>query len=99
MRKPLLHVLAFLPVIFLSAFYVARIAFHMRDAAVFGIVMIVGGAFLSFLTPFLLTLILLTTETRYKLHLHFVSCGLAAGLYWTLCFLDLGKQLHRFIAA
>jgi hypothetical protein len=99
MKKTLLHVLAFLPVIFLSAFYVARIAFHMRDATVFGIVMIVGGAFLSFLTPFLLTLIFLTTETKCKLGYHFLSCGLAGGLYWVLCYLDLGKQLHKFIAA
>jgi hypothetical protein len=99
MKKTLLHIAACFPLICLGVFYLARIVFHMGDGNIWGMIMIFLGAFLSFLTPFFLTLIALSTETMFKLRYHFVSCGLAGVLYWLLCFLDLGKQLHKFIAA
>lgn len=99
MKKSILHVVAFFPLIFLFMFYLARIVFHMRDATMFGIILIVGGAFLSFTTPFILGLIALTTKSGFNLRYHFLSCGIAGGFYWIFCFLDPGKELHRFIAA
>ena len=99
MKKPLLLLVCILPVLLLGAFYVCRLGFHMHDAHIAGMLMILIGAALSVLTPTVFLLLRLFLKPRFRLGTCFVSSCLAGVLYWAVSYLDLGSQLHQFIAA
>jgi len=71
----------------------------MRDANMAGMLMIMIGAVLSVLTPTILLLLGLFAKPRFQLGACFLSCCISGVVYWVLSYLDLGKQLHQFIAA
>ena len=71
----------------------------MHDAHLAGMLMILIGAALSVLTPIVLLLVRLFSRSRFRLGACFVSSILAGVIYWAVSYLDLGSQLHQFIAA
>jgi len=91
--------LCILPVLLLGAFYVCRLGFHMHDAHIVGMLMILIGAALSVLTPTVFLLLRLFLKSRFRLGAGFVSCIVAGLVYWIVSYLDFGSQLHQFIAA
>ena len=99
MRKPLQLLLCILPVLLLGAFYVCRLGFHMRDAHIAGMLMILVGAALSVLAPTVFLLLRLFSGPRFRLGACFVSSFVAGVVYWVVIYLDVGSQLHQFIAA
>ena len=99
MKKTLALLTCLMPVILLGLFYVFRIGFQMRDANIAGMLMIMIGAFLSVLTPLILLLSRLFFKRRSRLGSSFACSFLSAVTFWVLAYLDIGDQLHRFIAA
>ena len=71
----------------------------MRDAHIAGMLMILIGAALSVLTPTVFLLLRLFLKTRFRLGACFVSSSGAGLVYWIVIYLDLGSQIHQFIAA
>ena len=78
MKKPLQILLCILPVLLLGAFYVCRLGFHMHDAHIAGMLMILIGAALSVLTPTVFLLLRLFLRPRFRLGACSVS-GFVAG--------------------
>ena len=99
MKKPLLQLVSILPVLLLGAFYVCRLGFHMHDAHLAGMLMILIAMTLSVLTPTVFLLLRLFSRPRFPLGACFVSCCVAGVVYWVVSYLDLSSQLHQFIAA
>ena len=99
MRKPLQILVCTLPVLLLCAFHVCRLGFHMRDAHSAGMLMIIIGAVLSVLTPTVLGLLQIFMRNRSNLRACFAFSCVAGVTYWVVSYLDLGSQLHQFIAA
>ena len=99
MKKPQLLLVCILPVLLLGAFYVCRLGFHMHDAHLAGMLMILIGAALSVLTPTVFLLLRIFSKDRFPLGASFVFSCLAGVIYWAVCYLDFGSQLHQFIAA
>lgn len=99
MKKSLLWLVCFLPTILLGVFYVGRLGFQMRDASMFGILLIVIGAVLSALIPSILFLTQLFTKPKCKQPTWFILSCLSSAVFWLVNYMDFGKVLHRFIAA
>ena len=98
MKKTLQLLICVLPMLLLGAFYVCRLGFHMRDAHVAGMLMIMIGAVSSVLTPAIL-LLRLFVKPGFRFGACFVSCVLSGVVYWAVSYFDFGNQLHQFIAA
>ena len=99
MKKSLLLLICILPALLLGAFYVCRVGFHMHDAHIAGMLMILIGAALSVLTPTVFLLVRLFSRSGFRLGSCFVSSCLAGVVYWVVSYLDFGSQIHQFIAA
>ena len=72
MKKPQLLLVCILPVLLLGAFYVCRLGFHMHDAHLAGMLMILIGAALSVLTPTVFLLLRIFSKDRFPLGATFV---------------------------
>ena len=99
MKKTLLLLICIMPILLLGTFYVCRLGFHMHDAHIAGMLMIMIGAVSTVLTPTIFLLFRLFVKARLRLGACFASCCLSGVVYWVVCYLDFGKQLHQFIAA
>jgi hypothetical protein len=99
MKKSLQLLLCSLPVLLLAAFYVCRLGFHMRDAHIAGMLMILIGAVLSVLIPVFILLLRLFWSAHIPLGACFISSFVAGVVYWAVCYLDLGSEIHQFLAA
>ena len=99
MKKTLIFLVCILPALLLGTFYVCRLGFHMRDANIAGILMIVIGALLSLLTPLIIFFIQFFTKPKFKHKTWLISSCFSAAAYWIVSYMDIGKELHRFIAA
>jgi hypothetical protein len=99
MKHKLLYLICSLPPLFLAIFYVLRIVFGMGDAKTFGFLCLLFGAVLSGLTPFILIILFLTKSSNVPLPKFIGISILGSVIYWTFCLLDLGREIHRFIAA
>ena len=88
-----------MPVILLGAFYVCRLGFQMRDANIAAMLMIMSGTLLSVLIPLIFLLLRLFLRRRFRLADSFAFSFLSGVTFWVVTYLDIGDQIHQFIAA
>jgi len=99
MKQKSLYFISALSPLFLAAFYILRIVFGMGDAKISGFLCLLFGAVLSGLTPFILTILYLTGSSNIPLPKFIGISVLCSATYWIFYLLDLGREIHRFIAA
>jgi hypothetical protein len=99
MNQKALYFISTLSPLCLAAFYILRIGFGMGDAKMSGFMCLLFGAVLSGLTPFILIILFLTKSSDIPLPKYIGVSILGSVIYWTVCLLDLGREIHRFIAA
>jgi hypothetical protein len=71
----------------------------MSDANLAGWFMIMIGALLSLLTPLFIFFTQFFTKPKFKQKTLLIFSCFSAAAFWLLSYMDIGKELHRFIAA
>lgn len=99
MKSPSSLLASALPVLLLATFYICRLGFNMRDANIAGMLMIMSGAVLSVATPTVIVLSGFILKRRFWLGPSFAVSSFAGCAYWLVSYLDIGDELHQFIAA